>query len=336
MMNDDCSIKCVVSQNISLTLKGLFSILVIICHVRGEIDTLNGILIGKILTQFGYLAVSIFFFLSGYGIWKRSKESSHYLTTFLKNRVLSLYLQYVLVVFFYTILFLIRDRSVDLLLFLQSFLFGKTIVPYGWYFQTITVFYLVFYLACRVLKQKMRICGIAGALGLYTLVCILCKLPTTWYETSFAFLIGILLVENEEKVECISHRQVIERCMGLFPLTVIAILLGTYKNLGILAVFFKMNSAVLFCLVVYYIAVVCSKIDNSIVAIFLKKLGKVSLEIYALQGFVILFVMKPLIGSDNPILFFILSIGFVICCAMIVHPVFKMIRKVVQEPRSQR
>lgn len=329
-MKIEHSIKCAISQNTSFALKGLFSILVIICHVRGEIDSFNGTLIGKIATQFGYLSVSIFFFLSGYGLWKRSKENSHYLNTFLKNRVLFLYLQYVLVLFFYTALFLIRDSKVDFSTFVQSFLFGKTLVPYGWYFQAITVFYFIFYLACRFLDKRIQIVGIACGLCLYSILCAFWKLSTTWYETSFAFLTGMLLVQYEYKIEYILLRRILEKCIGLFFLTLITILLGAYKSLGCFAVFFKMSSAVLFCLLVYYVSIVCSKFEYSFVAVFLKKIGTISLEIYAFQGFIILFILNPIVGNGNPIFILSLSIVLVVCCAMIVHPVFKKIRKVVK------
>lgn len=333
---DDCPIKCAIPQNTSLTLKGFFSVLVIICHIRGEIDTLNGMLIGKIVTQFGYLSVSVFFFLSGYGLWKRSKEDSNYLTSFLKRRVLSLYMQYVLLIFFYTALFFAWNKKIDVSTFVQSFLFGKTVVPYGWYFQAITVFYLIFYLARRFLNKKNQIFGIAFGLCLYALFCFSWKLTTTWYETSFTFLTGVVLAEYEEKVKCISLKQIIKRCIQLFILTVITIILGTNKSLGYVAILLKMNSAVFFCLIVYYAAIVCFKFENNIVMSSFRKLGTVSLEVYALQGFVILFVLSPLVDSQNPVLIFSLGIGLVICCAIIVHPVFERIRKLLLKPRFSK
>lgn len=333
---DDCLIKCAVPQNTSLTLKGFFSILVIICHIRGEIDTLNGTLIGKVVTQFGYLSVSIFFFLSGYGLWMRSKEDSNYLTSFLKKRVLSLYMQYVLLIFFYTALFLVWNKKFDITIFAQSFLFGKTVVPYGWYFQAITVFYLIFYLSCRFLNKKDPIVGIAFGLCLYVLFCFSWKLTTTWYETSFAFLTGVVIAEYEGKVKYLSLKQIIKRSFQLFILTVITIILGTNKSLGNVAILFKMSSAVFFCLIVYYAAIIYSKFENNIVASSLRKLGTLSLEVYAFQGFVILFLLSPLVDSQNTALIFSLGVGLVICCAIIVHPVFKRVRKILSRPRCSK
>ena len=333
---DDCSIKCAITQNTSLALKGFFSILVIICHIRGEVDALNGTLIGKVVTQFGYLSVSIFFFLSGYGLWKRGKEDSNYLASFLKKRVLSLYIQYVLLIFFYATLFLVWNKKIEVTTFAQSFLFGKTVVPYGWYFQAITVFYLIFYLSCRFLNKKGQIVGIAVGLCLYALFCFSWKLTTTWYETSFAFLTGVVLAEYEGKVKYISLKQIIKGSFQLFILTVITIILGTNKSLGCVATLFKMISAVFFCLIVYYAAIVYSEFENNIVASSLRKLGTLSLEVYAFQGVVILFVLIPLVDSLNPAIIFSLGIGLVICCAIIVHPAFEKIRKILLRLRCSR
>ncbi len=82
------------------SLKGVLAILVLACHLRGQLSCLNDTIVGQILTVSGYLAVSVFLFLSGYGLQTSyEKKGNEYIAGFQKQRILPFYCTYLFAVF---------------------------------------------------------------------------------------------------------------------------------------------------------------------------------------------------------------------------------------------
>lgn len=59
------------TKSTSDSLKGIFAISVLLCHVCGQSGFCMVHGVGAIITAFGYWGVSIFLFLSGYGLMKQ-------------------------------------------------------------------------------------------------------------------------------------------------------------------------------------------------------------------------------------------------------------------------
>ncbi len=56
------------TKNQSICLKGIFALMVLLCHIHANITLFTKIKIGSLFSCFGYLATGGFFFLSGYGL----------------------------------------------------------------------------------------------------------------------------------------------------------------------------------------------------------------------------------------------------------------------------
>ena len=58
-------------------LKGICALMVLICHTCSQSGflMLPGVGVGAVITAFGYWGVSVFFFLSGYGLVKKFATS---------------------------------------------------------------------------------------------------------------------------------------------------------------------------------------------------------------------------------------------------------------------
>lgn len=141
-----------------LCLKGLFAILVLIHHLYqfSGIISINQRFFGFILQAVGYLSVGMFFFFTGYGMML-SKTNLYYVKAIGKNRIVPLYSIYVILIFFYSFWFKIIGINYTLHDFFQSFLFGKTIVPLGWYLQASFVVYLILWFSFSVTKQDKKV-----------------------------------------------------------------------------------------------------------------------------------------------------------------------------------
>ena len=57
------------SRNTTNSLKGVMALMVLLCHLHGRVQLFSNSILGTLFTAFGYLAVSGFFFLSGYGLF---------------------------------------------------------------------------------------------------------------------------------------------------------------------------------------------------------------------------------------------------------------------------
>ena len=78
-------------------LKGIFAIIVVIHHLYQRTDIINNSVLGVLFQSLGCLSVSIFFFLSGYGIAASiQRKGNSYLASFASKRILPLYINNVI------------------------------------------------------------------------------------------------------------------------------------------------------------------------------------------------------------------------------------------------
>ena len=144
-------------------LKGILAICVLLCHLWGSLVQENASLVsgiagrglGVVMMSLGYLAVSMFFFLSGYGLMVQYKKRGEtYTKSFLQKRVLPLYLLCVILIVFYWGARTVFGESVSVGDLVRSFFFGGTVISKGWYLQSILVWYLLFYVCFRLVKKE--------------------------------------------------------------------------------------------------------------------------------------------------------------------------------------
>lgn len=178
----------------------------------------------------GYLIVSLFFFCSGYGLFKSHKAKEHYFDNFFINKAIPI----LLMSFISGALFFIA-RFLKKVPFSFNTIFSiggpSMLNGYGWYVIMILVLYYLFYLGFR--KAKTDTNGIiVVAIGTVALV-IFCDYfiyETWWYNTIHLFLIGIIFAANEDKlIVILKQKYLLILCIGIF-VTVIGFLLGNYLN----------------------------------------------------------------------------------------------------------
>ena len=306
----------------SSCLKGILACMVLICHMHARVSLFSSNILGTIFTAFGYLSVATFFFLSGYGLKEAASKKEHYVSNFPKKKLLPFFC----ICCFTILIYLIRDicvgNDVNILTLVQSFLFGNTIVDNGWYLQTQLLFYIIFYLVYNFVKNK-RSFALIFIIALYCVFCAVAKLSTTWYEASFCFPLGILYSENKHKINSILFKNKTRHLISILCVLIVFIITLFFGNKPFLSECFriplKLISSVFFCLLVLT-TVTLINIKNPITEF----LGKISLEIYLLQG-IFLNLFKEQFVIDNDWIYIICVVLFTLLLAFLFHPIYKRI-----------
>ena len=133
-------------------LKGVAICLVVMCHFMGNFG--NGVVL---FTPLGGIGVSIFIFLSAYGLnesWAVNAERCWW-----RKRIIAVFIPYAIVQIF---LFW-SQHEFSAVGFLKDVLFIKPQYTYGWYLSYLFVWYILFYGIMRIaFTRKHKLCVVIG------------------------------------------------------------------------------------------------------------------------------------------------------------------------------
>lgn len=135
------------------SLKGLMAICVILHHISQKAAFQQTKTI-PIFEHIGFLFVGVFFFCSGYGLYKSFSTKENYLKGFLKKRVLPIVISYYVMVGIYAIFYLIRQENFSIDQWICK-LTGLTMInSQSWYVYVIIIMYIAFYFVFK--NEKLR------------------------------------------------------------------------------------------------------------------------------------------------------------------------------------
>jgi len=304
-------------------MKFVFAIAIVFCHVFAYNPFGMGIGIGAIITAFGYLSVSAFLFFSGYGLMVQYlSRGDKFFEKYFTKRILPIYIIQSLLILLYSLFKLLIGYSFSYRTVLQSFLFGNTIIQYGWYLQMIMLFYAIFYFCLCKSNYKAGIIKLSFSVVAYIIFCVTVKLTSNWYESSLSFIVGAIWALKKERID--SELDVFPKYIYT-AISAVFVFAGTFilGNSSILPngfrIPFKMISAVSF--------VVCVLLTAMRVRVNFKVLafgGKYYFEIYFMQGFVVL-LFNEVITVSSSIFKYIVCFVCVFFVAIIAKPVVNAI-----------
>lgn len=303
-------------------LKGVLAVMVLVSHLSARVELFSYSILGTMFSAFGYLAVSMFFFVSGFGLYARYKQcGSSYIRDFPRRKVLPFYAMCLCVILIYLLRDLAFTGTTDWLVFAQSFLFGKTVVDLGWYLQAQTVLYIMFYAVFRLAKQK-KILLMWLFTGVYCVICVAMELSSTWYEAVLCFPLGLSCAEYQNAIIDFfqTRKRAILCACGWLILFLITLLFG---NKQILPEFLRIVIKIIStgCFAGLMITAMTQIKTANPVTVFL---GNLSFEIYVLQG-LFLTGLRPVIANDW--LYMAAVTVAVILLSMAAHPVLGAVSK---------
>ncbi len=257
----------------------------------------------------GYLLVSIFFFCSGYGLYKSYREKEDYLHGFAWKRVIPVLIPFVIT----SIVYLdVRIKMGDDVLgnwLKVGIRFGEPQMfnMYAWFVYALFVVYFGFWLGFQKVRKK----GWASmvfllVIGVYILFCHWWLYGGWWYNTIWLALLGVMVARYETGIVG-RMKKYYKLCLPLLLACFAVLFYMEQKNeTQTYVVWLQMSAAALFVLCIFTIGMKV-QIGNRILAF----LGGLTLEIYLVHGlFVQLFGycfvsegIKPLFYIKNMALY---------------------------------
>ncbi|MBR6706714.1 MAG: acyltransferase [Clostridia bacterium] len=161
-----------------------------------------------VFLDIGYIFVSVYFFLSGLGLYKRLRSKQDYLKAFFRRRVLPLAVAFYLSEWICLAVRLLmgeRMKTADILWNLTGLRLAN---PNAWFMVTLPLFYLFFWLAFRFSRsEKAAILKVFALVVAYTVGCAFVDHQDVWwirgewwYNSVILFPLGLLYARHEEKL----------------------------------------------------------------------------------------------------------------------------------------
>lgn len=263
----------------------------------------------------GIYCVALFFFISGYGLEKKSAINLKYIATRIAKVLLPLLVP---VCIYLTIQYSAFDMDIGALV-KDSLIHYNLIVPYSWFFITLILLYVVFFL-CRAITikyDKLLIPLVTFALCSISVLYLKCGLQGTYHISNFAFLAGVIMSKYEDKL--------LAKCRG----TKGTLGLATLLLLSLFIALHPFKGSIYFNVFLYsFVAAIILSLMKDFTNRFVDFFKGMSFELYTCQG--IAFLLIPYDGNQ-PVAFAIavitLTIIFAWFSSRINHALVKTKRK---------
>lgn len=315
-LNTDC-----LSHAGTDALRGALALGILFVHITQFCP--GGVLFG-LWKKTGHLLVALFFFLTGYALQKRHMTQPDYHKGFLLRRLLGVALPYLVVTAVYWSYYRLLGFGYGLKDVLRLFAEGTPIVSFSWFIPAVMTFYLAFWVLMRLCKQSYPTMVLGGAVwfSLYTVLCLGLRWGQWWYISAFPVVAGMAWAVYGQTIEkALQKRYLLYLILTAAGLTG-ALILGSRLQDGPIDTLLKACAALLFTLAV---VLVLHKIrfGNPV----LRLLGRLSMEIYLMQGLAIMVLRSRWIYVKSPVLYGGLIAVLAVAFAAVVHIAFKGIPK---------
>lgn len=307
--------------------KGFFALIVIMHHISQRV---SGGFLPPDFTRVGYLAVAVFLFLSGYGLQKQNLSKPDYSKGFLLKRIPALLIPYmVMTVIYWLIYAILGDVRTFSTLWHNFIVNGDPIVWFSWYVVCILYFYIAFYILMKIFKNnhKGSVFGGIAFCTLYIFICSKLGFGLWWYQTSFVFILGIVFSSYEEKILKFIKKYYVT--VLLLSLTFF-IVLAKYKweiywLIPSLKTEFLLVAVLSFLFILCFIALTLKITTNNKLVDFL---GKISFEIYMVQGALMLILRNDRFYLQNDFYWSVLVLAGSLLFAFVLNKFFSYILKI--------
>lgn len=297
----------------------------------------------------GFLFVGIFFFFSGYGLYKSYKTKPGYLNGFLRKRLPVVLVPLYLINAILTIIVIASNSTMysdgnplcfgfDNIIFRITTFLGITLMnTNAWYMVTIAIFYIAFYLAFRNNRDEDKA---FRTMGIFSVVYIVLGILAGhgplwlqgewWYNSSLLLFVGMYVARNEKKI--ISYIQsryakIMVLCtISTVVMTMVAIaatqMLSYYRPgvIGrlfcVVCLVFETSATILFVSFVL-IGTMKIKLSNKI----LDFLGKIALEVYLIHKFFLIFFNSQYVTISNQVLYLAAVFAATIVASIVFHKI---------------
>lgn len=304
----------VFSYDNSLMLKGLMAMTVILCHLSHYYG--NGPIL-PLFSVLGNFAVGIFFFLSGYGLMKQYLNKPDYQSVFLKKRLVSVLIPYLIITLIYWAYNYFFGEYYSIRDVILSLFTDEPFVTYSWYLNELIVLYIFFYLFMFITRKNKKMMIVLNIV-LYLLFVVYYKnivhYNPYWYHSTHMYTLGMIWVCYEDKIQQFISRFYI-------PILIISFLILIYDYYNIRLFPLKEIAFLLIFAVIFQ----KTGIRNS----FLRFSGKMTMELYLLHALVIRFFRYFISDVSDFVSVFLLVVCIYIA-SYIMHLILSKFTKLIK------
>lgn len=296
--------------------RGFMAIMVILHHLSQQTE--SGIIL-QMFRLFGNLPVSVFFFLSGYGLMKKQLSANKQYKALIKEKIpLLLFPLLIVLIIMYFIMQLTFSMQLSFGMIFELIVKGDPILVIYWYMLLIPLLYLAFAAAAFFFESKPG--GIVLFMSLFTVIFIVpgnhLGLGQWWYNTCHLFTVGIIWAAYEKNILNFSQKhyylclfasglgfifvwQYFDLLFAIWPVQEMRLIISLVRNL---------------CFALAFVFVTMKlRLGNSI----LDMLGSVSLELYLLHPVFLLLFRNSLIYISDDFIFCVAVLLSTIITALI-------------------
>lgn len=291
----------------SKKLQGIAALLIILHHMVQSVTEYAKINKGPITAfcSFGILFTSIFFFFSGYGLYKSYLTKENYLDNFIVKRFPKILVPFLVTNIIY--LFTNSTDRVTNVFQITTSIFGFTLLnTNAWFIVEILILYLSFYFIFSKVKDDNRAFKF---MTIFTVLLILFSLLLChdytdinghwfqgewWYNTTFLFICGMYVAKNEsiirEKLTA-SYKKILPICTAILILfyffeEFVLANVGYYQEWkhhpGYESKLLSLICQIILCMI-FMLFVLLVNMKVSVGNKLLKFLGGISLEMYLIH-----------------------------------------------------
>ena len=314
------------NKDYTLPIRGICALLVVTGHLE---NYLMGSMTGKVLGNIYILhifhwsspAVSVFFFLSGYGLYKKLEKKPIQNFSWISASLIKVGLSLLIFCTVYIVTYYILDKDGCIAL-LEKAIFKGTIeiLPHSWYMYVLLLLYFIFWLCFRVFKNYKAIIVLCICVLLYSLLIYLDGKQHLdmglWTKAIWSFPLGVIVCSRESQIKLYvkEHFKIVYVSIPCFIILVASIVSLTNIHTIKVLIYHYMFVNVLGFLV--YIMCIYLDLENNKIRSFAAYLGSISMEIYLTQG---IFQQGLLSFIDNKYLYVILNYLLIILFAAGMH-----------------
>lgn len=152
----------------------------------------------------GELWVGVFFFFSGYGLYKSLENNPDYLQGFIRKKLKTIYLPFLLAETCSSLIFLLTNGCFSIPALVSGSLGLHLYNSVTWYVVELLVINLLFYLSslylsCKCKKHVNILLFWFGIFGGFLAFGVVFDIATCWYISTSAFVLGVAAVKYESK-----------------------------------------------------------------------------------------------------------------------------------------
>ena len=306
-------------------LRGFLALGIIFHHISPLVKT------GEEFSNFSYMGtyiVSIFFFLSAYGLYVQNESRENYLDNFLVKRLSKIIVPFFIISLIYMFYRFVNGQLIDLNFFINLFKQGSTIIYNGWFVDIIILMYIFFYLSFKFFQNKF-LSIVFNTIFIICYICLAIKLGYNfwWYNSVLAFAIGLIWAKNQNKIDRFLEKYY------FIVIVLVTVLLFVSHRYDILLKYLHIEDSYSYALAanldniiftIYFIIVFLKKINFS--NVYLTLIGRISFELYMIHGLVISMLGKIFVSSRvNDVLFTLFVLIVSLIFAWIINKIINVI-----------